>query len=125
MAAEHRVKHIEFFRLKDLVQIEVPDKLDQIAYVANATNFRHALLSQYSDPKFDASAKIHNDRNTCLTYRGYLKFLTTDLQDVYPIGSGRTKGEFRKGVEYIAKQMLFRGDVSSALIIYRQARSFN
>lgn len=112
IATENDFKYIQFSRLKDLAKLDVPEKLDQITYIANATNFRHALLSQYSDPKFDASFKIHNDENTCLTYRGYIKFLVTDLQDVYPVGSQRTKGEYKRGTEYIAKQMLFRGDVS-------------
>lgn len=88
----------------------MPERLNEIAYISNATNFRHALLSQHGDPLFDASTRIHDDNNTCLTYRGYLKFLSTDLQDVYPIGPQRSKAQYKKGIEYIAKQMLFRGD---------------
>lgn len=107
-------KHIEFSRLQDLVHIAVPNELDQITYVSNATNFRLALLSKFSNPEFNASLKIKDDEDTCLTYRGYIKFLSTDLQDVYPIGDSRTKSQFKKGIEYVAKQMLFRGDVSSS-----------
>ncbi|KAK4618684.1 Isocyanide synthase xanB [Fulvia fulva] len=110
IATEQNLKHIHFSRLRDLAKINVPDKLDQITYTSNATNFRHALLSQYSDPEFDATVRIHEDENTCLTYRGYLKFLATDLQDVYPVGAERSKSQYKKGFEYIAKQMLFRGD---------------
>ncbi|KAH6645020.1 putative pyoverdine/dityrosine biosynthesis protein [Truncatella angustata] len=103
-------KHIEFSRLKDLVNIGVPNEMDQIVYAANATNFRVALLSQFSNPDFDASLKIREDEDTCMTYRGYIRFLSTDLQDVYPVGKDRTKSQFKRGVEYVAKQMLFRGD---------------
>ncbi|KAI1077747.1 Pyoverdine/dityrosine biosynthesis protein-domain-containing protein [Whalleya microplaca] len=102
--------HIEFCRLKDLVVIDVPDELDEIRYVANATNFRHALLKQFSRPEYNVSSRISEDEDTCLTYRGYIKFLETDLQNVYPIGEGRSKKKYKKGVEYIAKQMLMRGD---------------
>lgn len=112
IALEQNLKHIQFSRLKDLAKIDVPDKVDQITYISNATNFRHTLLNQYSDPKFDATSRIHDDENTCLTYRGYLKFLFTDLVDVYPVGPSRSKNEYKRGTEYIAKQMLFRGDVS-------------
>lgn len=112
LAVERGFKHIEFSRLKDLVDIRVPDEMNQIKYIANATNFRHALLAQYGDPNFDASAKIHTDEDTCLTYRDYIKFLTTDLENVYPVGLERTKSQYKKGIEYIAQQMLFRGDVS-------------
>ncbi|KAI0010805.1 Pyoverdine/dityrosine biosynthesis protein-domain-containing protein [Xylariaceae sp. FL0662B] len=103
-------RHIEFCRLKDLVRIDVPDELDEIRYVANATNFRHALLKQFSKAEYDVSLRISEDEDTCLTYRGYIKFLETDLQNVYPVGEGRSKKKYKKGVEYIAKQMLMRGD---------------
>lgn len=104
--------HIEFSRLQDLVHIDLPNELDQIVYVSNATNFRLALLRHFSNPDFDASLKIREDEDTCMTYRGYIKFLSTDLQDVYPVGESRSKSQYKKGIEYVAKQMLFRGDVS-------------
>lgn len=110
MSTKKEFHHIEFSRLKDLVHIDVPDALDEITYVANATNFRLALLKLFSRPEYNPSLKISEDEDTCLTYRGYIKFLATDLQDVYPVGEGRSKSKYKKGVEYIAKQMLSRGD---------------
>ncbi|KAH9905169.1 putative pyoverdine/dityrosine biosynthesis protein [Xylariomycetidae sp. FL2044] len=110
ISVEKEFHHIEFCRLSDLVHINVPDELDEITYVSNATNFRHTLLKQFSKPGFDASARISQDEDTCLTYRGYIKFLETDLRDVYPIGVTRSKSKYKKGIEYIAKQMLARGD---------------
>ncbi|KAI1483498.1 Pyoverdine/dityrosine biosynthesis protein-domain-containing protein [Daldinia eschscholtzii] len=103
-------RHIEFCRLKDIVNVDVPNELDEIRYVANATNFRHALLQQFSRPEYNVSLRISEDEDTCLTYRGYIKFLETDLQNVYPVGEGRSKSKYKRGVEYIAKQMLTRGD---------------
>lgn len=58
------------------------------------------------------SLRISEDEDTCSTYRGYIKFLETDLQNVYPVGEGRSKSKYKRGIEYIAKQMLMRGDVS-------------
>ncbi|KAI1137542.1 Pyoverdine/dityrosine biosynthesis protein-domain-containing protein [Hypoxylon sp. FL0543] len=110
LRARKGFQHIEFCRLKDIVHIDVPDELDEIRYVANATNFRHALLKQFSRPDYNVSLRISEDEDTCLTYRGYIKFLETDLQNVYPIGEGRSKSKYKRGVEYIAKQMLMRGD---------------
>lgn len=107
-----KFEHIRFSRLKDLVDVNVPDNMDEIAYVSNATNFRLALLQKFGNPNFDVNMKISEDEDTCLTYRGYLKFLETDLQTVYPIGKDRSKNKYKKGVSYIAKQMLYRGDVS-------------
>lgn len=82
-----------------------------MTYVANASNFRFALITQHANPKFDASAKIRENEDVCQTYRGYIKFLATDLRTVYPVSETRTKSKFKQGVEYIAKQMLARGDV--------------
>ncbi|KAI1391855.1 Pyoverdine/dityrosine biosynthesis protein-domain-containing protein [Hypoxylon trugodes] len=110
LRARKDFRHIEFCRLKDIVHIDVPNELDEIRYVANATNFRHALLKQFGNPEYNVSLRISEDEDTCLTYRGYIKFLETDLQNVYPIGEGRSKSKYKRGVEYIAKQMLMRGD---------------
>ncbi|RYP80153.1 hypothetical protein DL770_006348 [Monosporascus sp. CRB-9-2] len=108
--------HIEFSRLKDLVHIDLPDQLDEITYVANATNFRLALLKDFGRPEYNPSLKISEDEDTCMTYRGYIKFLATDLQDVYPVGEERSKSKYKKGVEYIAKQMLGRGDAFARVV---------
>lgn len=151
LRAKKGFRHIEFCRLKDIVNVDVPNELDEIRCkhkfyvypyileveiifniallsfypqadadadnldVANATNFRHALLQQFSKPGYNVSLRISEDEDTCLTYRGYIKFLETDLQNVYPVGEGRSKSKYKRGVEYIAKQMLTRGDVSSVI----------
>jgi pyoverdine/dityrosine biosynthesis protein Dit1 len=104
---------IAFSRIRDFVNVNVPDELDEMTYVANASYLRLALLNEFSRPNFDASLRISEDEDTCLTYRGYIKFLSTDLQYVYPIGEDRSKKKYKKGVEYIAKKMLARGDVST------------
>ncbi|KAI1778839.1 Pyoverdine/dityrosine biosynthesis protein-domain-containing protein [Hypoxylon cercidicola] len=119
LRARKDFQHIEFCRLKDIVHVDVPDELDEIRYVANATNFRHALLQQFSKPGYNVSLRISEDEDTCLTYRGYIKFLETDLQNVYPVGEGRSKSKYKKGVEYIAKQMLTRGDAFARAVRQR------
>ncbi|KAL1855891.1 hypothetical protein Daus18300_010869 [Diaporthe australafricana] len=110
MSAAKEFNNIKFNRLKDLVHVDVPDELDEITYVSNATNFRLALLNSFSKRDYDVDLKIADHEDTCLTYRGYLKFLETDLQTIYPINEERSKKKYKKGLGYIAKQMLFRGD---------------
>ncbi|KAF6753613.1 Pyoverdine/dityrosine biosynthesis protein-domain-containing protein [Ephemerocybe angulata] len=110
MAKEKGFNHIKFSRLGELLGTNSHDELDEIAYVANATECRRALLNIFSTPNFDPAFKISTDEDICLTYRGYLKFLETDLQHVYPIGAGRSRSKFKKGISYIAKQMLIRGN---------------
>lgn len=112
MSAAKELNNIKFNRLRDLVHVDVPDEMDEITYVTNATNFRLALLNSFSKRDYDVDLKIADHEDTCLTYRGYLKFLETDLQTMYPINEERSKKKYKKGLGYIAKQMLFRGDVS-------------
>ncbi|GAP91335.2 putative pyoverdine biosynthesis [Rosellinia necatrix] len=116
LALDKGFSHIEFCRLGHLVDINLPKDLDEITYVANATNFRFALLTQHANPKFDASAKIRENEDVCQTYRGYIKFLATDLRTVYPLSDGRTKSKYKQGIEYIAKQMLARGDAFASAV---------
>ncbi|KAM0523748.1 hypothetical protein ACHAPE_000999 [Trichoderma viride] len=101
--------HIRFSRLSDLVPTEVPAVLDEVSYVANATNFRIALINNFRSKDWDVNEKITSDEDICLTYRGYLRFLQTDLADTYPISDTFTKSKYKKGIESIAKQMLIRG----------------
>ncbi|KAK7931137.1 hypothetical protein PG985_001849 [Apiospora marii] len=106
-------RHIGFARLKDMVQAksDLPDgEPDEIVYVCNASSFRHALLAQFGDEGLDVSCRIKEDDDTCMTYRGYIRFLSTDLLNVCPTGPRRSKSQYKKGIEYIAKKMLYRGD---------------
>ncbi|TQN63864.1 Spore wall maturation protein DIT1, partial [Colletotrichum shisoi] len=111
LAAEKNLSNIEFSRLQDLVHLpNLPSRLEEITYVANATNFRRALLNTFGRADYDPSKEISQNQDTCLTYRGYIKFLETDLRHVYPVGEDRSKTKFKTGIEYISKQMLQRGD---------------
>ena len=47
MAIEKKFSYITFSRIKDLVDFPLPDKLREIIYVANCTNFRLQLLQKY------------------------------------------------------------------------------
>ena len=84
-----------------------------MAYVANASNFRRALLNTFSRPNWNWG-EVKQSEDVCLTYCGYIKFLETDLQYVYPQGPDRSKSKYKRGIEYIAKQMLARGEVSQS-----------
>lgn len=112
LAADHGYTNIGFSRLRDLVSITVPDELDEITYVSNATNFRRALLNTFSRPDWSWK-EVSQSEDVCLTYRGYIKFLETDLQHVYPIDENRSKTKFKRGIETIAREMMARGDVST------------
>lgn len=78
-------------------------------------------MNQFGSQDYSVSLKIAEDEDTRLTYRGYLKFLQTDLANVYPVGPSYSKSQFKKGIEVIAKQMLIRGQVgATSNICYTQ-----
>ncbi|GKU06000.1 unnamed protein product [Fusarium langsethiae] len=109
LAAEKGFCNIAFSRVRDLVEIDLAQELDEMIYVANASNFRRALLNTFSQLGWSWD-KVRQSNDQCMTYRGYIKFLQTDLETVYPIGESRSKSKYKRGIEYIAKQMMARGD---------------
>ena len=105
--------NITFTRLKDLVTIPgLPEQLDEISYVANASNFRRALLNQFGDPNLDVDQVIADDQDYRLTYSGYKRFLTNDLRFIFTRGEDRSGAQYKRDVKYLAKQMIIRGIVS-------------
>ncbi|KAF5250788.1 hypothetical protein FANTH_4060 [Fusarium anthophilum] len=100
---------IIFSRLKDLAGLELPQKLSEIVYVANATNFRRYLLNKYGKEDYDINYEIATDPDTLMTYCGYKRFLESDLQHIFPTGENRSHNGYRRDVKYLAKEMIIRG----------------
>ena len=113
MAVEKGFRHIDFSRLKDLVNFPLPEKLEEIVYVANATNFRRFLFNKYGNDDLDIDREIATKPDTQLTYLGYRRFLESDLRYIFPLGQGRSNHSYKRDVKYLAKQMLIRGYVST------------
>ncbi|KXG50670.1 Pyoverdine biosynthesis [Penicillium griseofulvum] len=110
LAAESGCTHIRFTRLKDLVNIpNLPDKLEEITYIANALNFRLALLNRYGKTDLDVTKEIAEKDDTRLTYCGYSRFLENDLQYIFKVGGNMSRRKYRRDVKYVAKQMIYRG----------------
>lgn len=112
MAVQKGFNHIGFSRLKDIVDFPTPERLEEITYVANATNFRRFLFNKYGKDDLDIDHEIATNPDTQMTYLGYRRFLESDLRYIFPIGNGRSGHGYKKDVKYLAKQMLIRGHVS-------------
>ncbi|OAA59700.1 Pyoverdine biosynthesis [Niveomyces insectorum RCEF 264] len=109
MATRKNFVHIDFSRLKDLVDFPVPENLQEVTYVANATNFRRYLLNKYGKDDLNIDDEIATKPDTLMTYRGYRRFLESDLQQIFVTGNGRSTHGYKRDVKYLAKQMLIRG----------------
>jgi pyoverdine/dityrosine biosynthesis protein Dit1 len=116
MAVKKGFNHIDFSRLRDLVNFPLPEKLDEITYVANATNFRRFLFNKYGRDDLDIDQEIATNPDTQMTYLGYRRFLESDLRYIFPLGEGRSNKSYKRDVKYLAKQMLIRGYVRIFLI---------
>ena len=111
MAIEKGFDNISFSRIRDLLDISLPDNLTEIVYVANCTNFRRLLLNQYGKANLDIDEEITRNADTKLTYLGYKRFLESDLQHIFPRGKRRSAHNYKRDCKYLAKQMLLRGYV--------------
>ncbi|KAF2270327.1 acetyl-CoA synthetase-like protein [Lojkania enalia] len=109
MSVQKGFDHIDFSRLRDLVNFPLPQKLKEITYVANATNFRRFLFNKYGKEDLDIDDEIATNPDTRMTYLGYRRFLESDLQYIFTLGEGRTSNGYKRDVKYLAKQMLIRG----------------
>lgn len=116
MAVEKQFGHIGFSRLRDFVNLPLPEKLDEITYVANATNFRRCMMNSFGKEDLDIEDEIANNPDTKMTYLGYRRFLESDLRYIFPLGTGRSSTSYKKDVRYLAQQMLIRGYVSANTI---------
>lgn len=112
MAVQKGFYNIGFSRMKDLLELPLPDKLREITYVANCTNFRRMLLNKYGRPDLDIDHEIATNPDTKLTYLGYRRFLESDLKHIFTLGENRSNHTYKNDVKYLAKQMLIRGYVS-------------
>nr|POE96876.1 hypothetical protein CFP56_79228 [Quercus suber] len=110
MAVAKDFRKIEFSRLRDLVNFPLPEKLEEITYVANATNFRRFLLNKYGNDDLDIEHEIATNADTNLTYRGYRRFLESDLKQIFPLGAGRSGSGYKRDIKYLAQAMLVRGN---------------
>ncbi|KAL8922380.1 MAG: hypothetical protein Q9208_005233 [Pyrenodesmia sp. 3 TL-2023] len=109
MAIQKGFSHIGFSRLRDLASFPLPEKLDEITYVANATNFRRFMFNKYGKDNLDIDHEIATNPDTEMTYLGYRRFLESDLRYIFPLGAGRSNHSYKKNIRYLAKQMLIRG----------------
>ncbi|TGO89797.1 hypothetical protein BPOR_0093g00080 [Botrytis porri] len=88
--------YICFSRIQDFVNFPLPEKLDEITYVANATNFRLSMINRWGKQNINIEDEIANNPDTKMTYLGYRRFLESDLRYIFPLGNGRSNTNYKK-----------------------------
>ena len=112
MGKDFECNNLNFVRLRDLIdQEDISEPLDEDAYLRDAHSFRDGLHKRYLPENFDSDTQIAADADTTLTYRGYIKFLETDLANNGPESEQKSKAQHKKFREDVAKSMIGRGKV--------------
>ena len=110
------LRHLKTLRIIDLLNHEGTGKLTREEYLVHASCYRRELIAKYGPRDFNSRDAIRNDNDTCMTYRGYIKFLTKDLMysKISAVTQSQTKGkkQYKEAIERIALQMIERGRVS-------------
>ncbi|KAJ5349444.1 hypothetical protein N7541_007171 [Penicillium brevicompactum] len=119
MAVEKELDHVKFIRLFELLehpwfQSSTPEAAKSF-YLAHANCLRRELMYTFNDPTFDAAEAIKTDHDTCLTYRGYIKFLAKDLAHQTE-GQVMSKRARLAQIGETARQMIIRGKMFAAAI---------
>lgn len=113
--SERGLRHMSALRIVDLLDHARTENLEREEYLAHAGCYRRELIAKYGSAKFDSREAVRNDNDTCMTYRGYIKFLTKDLKYSRLATDARSKRRFKDSIEELALKMIHRGKVSCLL----------
>lgn len=105
--------HISSLRIVDLLDHPHTENLGREEYLTHAGCYRRELIAKYGVADFDSREAVRNDKDTCMTYRGYIKFLTKDLKHSRLATESQSKKKFKDTIEELALKMIHRGKVTS------------
>ncbi|KAL8715430.1 MAG: hypothetical protein Q9220_000764 [cf. Caloplaca sp. 1 TL-2023] len=107
MAKDNGCDRVNFLRLRNLLG-EANDSEPQTEeeYLTDAPHFRSSIIERYLPQSYDPEVHIAKDPDATLTYRGYIKFLETDLASRPVEGEPKSKAQLKKIYEEIAKKMM-------------------
>lgn len=105
--------HVNTLRIVDLLGSSTSEDLTKEEYLKNASSYRDELVEKYGPKDFDSREAVRTDKDTCMTYRGYIKFLTKDLRHGRFAKENPSKRQFKDAIEALALKMIARGKVSS------------
>ncbi|KAH6671279.1 Pyoverdine/dityrosine biosynthesis protein-domain-containing protein [Halenospora varia] len=114
--ARDRFPHISFVRLNQIVASGSPEPTTVEEYVQSAASIRKKLVADHIPTGFDVKEHLKRDTSALMTYRGYLKFLRTDLK--YAEGrKGASKNTVKRMNSDVAKKMIIRGTAFSNAVM--------
>lgn len=83
MALQKGFSNIKLVRVMDLLGMSASTDISKEQYVEMVPACRKELEKQFGDAEKDMRELIQNDPDSLLTYRGFIRFLETDLKWVF------------------------------------------
>ncbi|CCF35993.1 pyoverdine/dityrosine biosynthesis protein [Colletotrichum higginsianum] len=118
MAAQKGYDGIKLLRVMDFLGLTKEDEpLTREKYMELVDESRKTLEAQFGDPDKDVRALMETDNDTLMTYRGFIRFLETDLRNS-PVAAHATSGhKYRKVVKEVAMKMMMRAESFTKIIL--------
>jgi len=108
------LRHIKFSDLFDLMGSGSSPASEE-EYTRRIGDLKNQLFTSYLPPNYDFDDDIKKDHNALLTYRGYIKFLSSDLETLFK-EKKMSKSAARKHSSKVARGMIERGKAFAALV---------
>ncbi|CAO1613211.1 unnamed protein product [Parajaminaea phylloscopi] len=112
--ARCKLTHVHIVSLFEPLGRENPTSAAE--YAQEIPGLRQRLIETYMPADYDFEVEIQRDANALATYRGYLRFLSSDLaQDARMVGL--SKSAIKRQQALIARQMIQRGKAFAQFIL--------
>ncbi|KAK8876996.1 pyoverdine/dityrosine biosynthesis protein [Apiospora arundinis] len=111
--------NIKFARASELFGDMHTGPLNKQTYLALIAACRGRLMAEYGTPAEEVRKRIFADKDTELTYRGFIKFLKKDLQHG-PMANSYSNGRVpQKEIKRVAMDMMIRSETFTKFIAAR------
>lgn len=106
------LRYISTLRIVDLLGHANTGEMTREEYLTHAGCYRRELIAKFAPKDLDVRRAILKEADTCMTYRGYIKFLLKDLwhsalaKDA--AGQKLTGEKYRLAVKKVATAMVAR-----------------
>ncbi|KZF20182.1 hypothetical protein L228DRAFT_232708 [Xylona heveae TC161] len=117
MARNMACNNIRMLRVMDILgYTDEAVEMTKETYLQFVEKSREVLLSEYGRSEEEVRQMMSDDPDTLTTYRGFIRFLETDLR-YSPVAKAATSGQqFRKIVKKVAMGMMIRAESFTKLL---------
>jgi pyoverdine/dityrosine biosynthesis protein Dit1 len=109
------LKHIRFSDPFELIEGRHNVPITEEEYASRIGELKDRLFSSYLPAGYDFDEDLKKDPNAALTYRGYIRFLMSDLALLFK-DKQMSKNAIKKHCSTVARGMIERGKAFSALV---------